>query len=345
TQIHNHSTSAHNQLELKSIRIQIMSSSSQSSPIRQRAKDLLCLQETAKRLTLYHSFISELYNFSLSSYSICEKYYNQLISTNYFYQSLLDNPNFNHENKRSRIDSSTSKEIEFERTEKLPSSTSEEIVVSDESYLSMEFERAEALIDKIRTGNQENREYTVTLTNKILELQRQVVDQNREISEHIQEVANIALLERELLYKDINSLIKVNNRFSLKNLLNYTSQLWLSKRNPVIVKFVETLTHYNLKTDSSNNDSSNSEKVYKRAMAIDLIYRSRHGRYMLEINLVASAIKYSIARSKIIINIDNHITCSGSYSHFYNWLGELSEREETLSNGLLFMAFDNEQKG
>jgi len=43
------------------------------------------------------------------------------------------------------------------------------------------------------------------------------------------------------MYMDIESLIRDNDRFSLENLLNYTPQTWLSKRNQVIVKFIETL--------------------------------------------------------------------------------------------------------
>ncbi|RIB02045.1 hypothetical protein C2G38_2292882 [Gigaspora rosea] len=89
----------------------------------------------------------------------------------------------------------------------------------------------------------------------------------------------------------------------------------------------------------------NAEKIFKRAMAVDSVYGSRHGKYVSEINLVASAIKYSIARSKTIINIDNHFTSSGSYFHFQNWLEELSDKEEALPEGLLFLAFDNEQWG
>src|SRR6266511_2843937 len=80
-------------------------------------------------------------------------------------------------------------------------------------------------------------------------------------------------------------------------------------------------------------------------MTIDLIYGSKHEKYILEINLTVSAIKYSIARLKTIINIDSHIISSGSYSHFQNWLNELSKKEEALPEGLLFLAFDNEQKG
>ena len=70
----------------------------------------------------------------------------------------------------------------------------------------------------------------------------------------------------------IESLISDNSRFALENLLQHMPQIWLSRRNQVIVKFIETLTHNNLNTDSPNN-----EKLYKRAMAVDLIYGSRHG--------------------------------------------------------------------
>jgi len=113
----------------------------------------------------------------------------------------------------------------------------------------------------------------------------------------VKAVVDIARLERKSLYEDIEFLISDNSRFALENLLQYTPQIWLSRRNQVIVKFIETLTHNNLNTDSPNN-----EKLYKRAMAVDLIYGSRHGRYVSEMNLAASAIKYSITRSKMMNN-------------------------------------------
>ena len=86
------------------------------------------------------------------------------------------------------------------------------------------------------------------------------------------------------------------------------------------------------------------EKLFKTAVAVDSIYGARHGKYVSEVHLAASAIKYSIARSKKIINIDNHITSTGSYNRFQTWLEELSSYEEPLPEGLLFLAFDNEQK-
>ncbi len=47
-----------------------------------------------------------------------------------------------------------------------------------------------------------------------------------------------------------------------------------------------------------------------------MIYGIRHLKYVSAINLAASAIKYSIARSKSIIDIDNHFINSEGYTKF-----------------------------
>lgn len=61
--------------------------------------------QATKRLACYHDFIPELVDTQpfLNSYSVCEKHYNQIISTNYFYEQLLDN-SFIDCNKRRRVD-------------------------------------------------------------------------------------------------------------------------------------------------------------------------------------------------------------------------------------------------
>ncbi|KAG9288751.1 hypothetical protein G9A89_023048 [Geosiphon pyriformis] len=58
-----------------------------------------------------------------------------------------------------------------------------------------------------------------------------------------------------------------------------------------------------------------------------------------------SAIKYSVARSKMVIDIDNHIINSGCYKKFTNWLESLAIEQSKLPKGFLFLAFDNKQKG
>ncbi|GES81472.1 hypothetical protein GLOIN_2v1770734 [Rhizophagus clarus] len=122
--------------------------------------------------------------------------------------------------------------------------------------------------------------------------------------------------------------------------MDFTSQVWLNNRNQVVVKFIEILTQ-----NDWNTNIPNQEKLFKRIVAIDAIYGSHHRKYVSEINLAALAIKYSLARSKKIINIDNHITSAEGYVRFQKWLDELSKEQESLPKRLLFLAFNNEQRG
>ncbi|CAG8460905.1 20025_t:CDS:2 [Racocetra persica] len=85
-------------------------------------------------------------------------------------------------------------------------------------------------------------------------------------------------------------------------------------------------------------------KNFKHVTAIDAIYKSQHSKYVSEINLAASAIKYSIARSKLIVDIDNHITGGGGYTKFINWIESLAIKPKPLPDRFLILAFDNKQK-
>src|SRR5205823_2246585 len=62
-------------------------------------------------------------------------------------------------------------------------------------------------------------------------------------------------------------------------------------------------------------------------------------------NLKVSAIKYSLAKSKTIIDIDNHIISAESFTKFIKWQEHLAGKSEPFPKGLVFMAFDNKQKG
>ncbi|KAF0551460.1 hypothetical protein F8M41_023403 [Gigaspora margarita] len=154
----------------------------------------------------------------------------------------------------------------------------------------------------------------------------------------ITEISKIALLERKLLYNDIIYLINDCSQFSLENLLAYNPLNWLKYHNPVIVKFIEVLT-------DNDDEQLYQKKVFKRIVAVDAIYKSQHSKYVSEINLAASAIKYTIARSKLIIDIDSHITGGGGYTKFINWIESLAIEPKLLPDRFLILAFDNEQKG
>ncbi|RIB26512.1 hypothetical protein C2G38_2163148 [Gigaspora rosea] len=150
------------------------------------------------------------------------------------------------------------------------------------------------------------KEYATSLINNITELRQEVESQKCEIT----------TLKKQLYeYQEEN--IQLKNLY--RELYEENKKLTNYKRNQVIVKFIETLTHNNLDLDLLN-----IEKLYKRAIAINLIYGSRHEKYVSEISLVASAIKYSIARSKTIININGQITNSGCYSRLQNYIQHTS---------------------
>jgi hypothetical protein len=96
---------------------------------------------------------------------------------------------------------------------------------------------------------------------------------------------------------------------------------------------------------NENENQHDEEKLFKCAVAVDAIYGARHLKYVSSTNLAASVVKYSIARSKKIIDIDNHILSSGSFFKFLKWQENLACESEPIPKGLVFMAFDNEQKG
>ncbi len=157
--------------------------------------------------------------------------------------------------------------------------------------------------------------------------------------DHIESVIEIAKKEWSNVYKNIVSLMKNYKWFCLDNLLEYSPSKWLAERNPVVVKFLKTLTY------NRNEHQHEGEKLFKYAVAVDAIYGSRYLKYISAINMVALAIKYSLSRSKMIINIDNYFISSGSYTKFINWLESLAKEQLPLPKGLLFLIFDNEQKG
>ena len=77
-------------------------------------------------------------------------------------------------------------------------------------------------------------------------------------------------------------------------------------------------------------------------MVVDAIYGARHRKYVSAINL---AIKYSIAKSRTIIDLDSRFLSSDGYKKFIKWQENLAGEAIPPPKGLLILAFDNEQKG
>ena len=126
--------------------------------------------------------------------------------------------------------------------------------------------------------------------------------------------------------------------YSLDDLLRYSTSEWLARQNPVVVEFIKQITTH-------ENENLLEEQLFKCVVAVDAIYGARHHKYVSAINLAASAVKYSIAKSKTIIDLDSRFLSSGGYKKFIKWQENLAGEAIPLPKGLLILAFDNEQKG
>jgi hypothetical protein len=280
----------------------------------------------------YFPELSSMIN-SLENYLICEKHYNQIIAKDIFIQNLINT------NLKESVIENKYKEIGIQ--------------VSLDQDIFLKLSELESQLINLKTQQLEHINFIKNYKQKITELEilnKNLFFENTELKEklnmkldnqekRIETIIEIAQKERKNIYNDIISLINNQERFTLDNFLNLSISKWLSERNPVIVKFVETLIV------NENNKQLEKEKLFKCAIVIDSIYSARNLKYVSDINLISSAIKYSIAKSKKIIDIDNHILSSGSFSKFLKWQENLAFESEPFPKGLVFIAFDNEQKG
>ncbi|RIB30042.1 hypothetical protein C2G38_2027186 [Gigaspora rosea] len=314
----------------------------------------------AKKIKLYHIYLPGLANLCLDTHSICSKHYDQIVINNQFYEYLVGSAQ---ENQTPCLD------------------TSEDNLSDNIIGPMVKLEEIKQYLDHLKLENQQKSQEITELNSQVERMQQYIDGQKNEIEElksklrraydsmdkiqglydeqskhnedlleqwrsrfsdqhkRINAVIEIAKAERASLFDDIESLIRNNARFSIENIMMYSPREWLNRRNQVIVKFIETLVL------NVRDDSLGQEKLFKAATAVDLICGARHGKYVSEVQLALSAIKYLIARSRMIVNIDNHITNLVSEYRFQKWLEELSKHEEPLPEGLLFLAFDNEQRG
>src|SRR6185436_2775517 len=112
----------------------------------------------------------------LNFYSICEKHYNQIISTNYFYEQFLDDSLIDC-NKRRRIDTNPNDTNSSKSTFNLNSN--EATLLNGKSSLLRTFESTED--GSLRTNRKT--QSVSDLTKIISQLKQVIEDQSREILE------------------------------------------------------------------------------------------------------------------------------------------------------------------
>ena len=143
-----------------------------------------------KRLPLYHPYIPELVDLhsSLSSYSICETHYNQLISKDNFYQQLLNNSLFPPSSSSSSSVHQFQTDTNSDNNSTSISRTHEEVTDFIGSHLSIE--RAKNLFDK----SQDNSDVTYAITELLFQLEIQkgeIIELRKNISEYCEEIVHL----------------------------------------------------------------------------------------------------------------------------------------------------------
>ncbi|RIB13363.1 hypothetical protein C2G38_2198055 [Gigaspora rosea] len=249
----------------------------------------------------------------LKHYSLCQTHYNNLVARN----TLIN-----------KLEADNQISLDPEENNKSHNFHDFEIQVS---LLDPEYNKLLKKINELKNINRQLLFENELLKNKLKERFNSQQD-------HMKAIIEIAKKERNNLYDDLTNLMEDYNQFYLDSLLNYSLSQWLSKRNPVVVKFIEILTL------NENENQLTGEKLFKCAVAVDVIYETQHLKYVSVINLAASAIKYSVVRSRSIVDIDNHFISASSFTKFIKWQENLAGEPQPFPNGLIVMAFDNEQK-
>jgi uncharacterized protein YoxC len=222
---------------------------------------------------------------SLENYSLCEKHYNNIVAKSSFIKQLTETDNsifldLNKNNRKKLKISTNDDEFQvfnldpFEKTsvdfgvqvslldpayEILLKKTKEleylnTQLLSKHEVLKRRLDEQFKSIEELEYSNQQ-----LLSENKLLK--RRLDERFTDQQDRIKSIIEIAKKERSNLFEDISNLIKNPERFSLSSLLEYSPSKWLAERNPVIVKFIETLTN------NENKHQNEGEKIFKRAVA------------------------------------------------------------------------------
>jgi len=195
----------------------------------------------AKKLEAFQYLIPELRDRQFSQFSICVNHYNQVIANDNFYQHLLGSssgiprPDVSSNTDEMVVDNVSSHLFEFERVAEHNRYVITELQQQVQNKNGVIFRLNERLEECQRTISQLEELYQEQYEayQRQYEAYQEQFEANKQLTEQwnsrydsqykrIQAVTEIALIEQESLYDDVEALIRNNNRFSLENLLNYT---------------------------------------------------------------------------------------------------------------------------
>ena len=142
----------------------------------------------------------------------------------------------------------------------------------------------------------------------------------------LQLVETIFSVEREYMKDDDIDL----SYKKIGDLLSITPENWLSSRNIVLNSTVNGL-------------SDDKTKPVKKVMALDHMYSLVKSSFISPFMFGSNLVMYSIAQSKMAVNIYGKLHPGGQYTTMKSWVDGLTMEIPTMPEGDILTAIDNDQ--
>lgn len=157
--------------------------------------------------------------------------------------------------------------------------------------------------------------------------------------------------ENEKIWKDTEGLVANLNRRSLDQLLALDEgAISEQERNEFARNVVRSLTLTKQERRGTPGSRTEAEKATQqrrelhRALAVEHMYCARNSNYVAEFNVAAMAVAYSVSSSRLVVNLLGRMGPGGSYTLLKNWLKANAGEPVHVPEGVVAVAFDNEQR-
>ena len=121
---------------------------------------------------------------------------------------------------------------------------------------------------------------------------------------------------------------------SVESLRMYNPMKWMNERPDKTVCNLFVICNLNA------NDNQTAIWINK---CNKQIYSIRHKRLVLPLIFKQNLLTYSLSNSKLLLNFNRRTGAGGSYTYLKNWLCDQAGEELTVPEGVVRIAFDNEQ--
>ena len=187
------------------------------------------------------------------------------------------------------------------------------------------------------------------LERRVAELELELAQVNS-LAGQMQVLSVICEKENDSIWSDTERLVQDTSRRTLDKLLElYEGTISVDDRNAVAKSVVTqlSLTKAEKRGHVAISDAEKStaqRRALHRALAVEHIYCARNSNYVSEFNIAAMAVAYAVSSSRLVVDILGRVGPGGSYTTLKQWMKANSGEPLSAPQGVLAVAFDNEQR-